>query len=221
MIINRTYFVGDLYIPSMKPSITEVDSSLNADSTIEEYSKDCLVKSFGFDLFLKVEENLDGDSAKATADQKWKDLINGETVTLDTGVKKQWRGLAYKNIDSATSKNVSFIADYVYFFNERKDFITKSMTGDVELEAINAISSNPGYKASIAFNKFVDEVVGVSGKGNTARVGVSDFGEYLDWYGNNNYFSLYEFINYKNGIDPDTYPNFAPKYWGKINSFGI
>jgi hypothetical protein len=220
MIITKQYFIGDLYIPSMKPSITDEASALGTDFTIEEYSKDCLVKSFGFDLFLKVVENLEVDSAKSGSEQKWKDLIDGEIVTLDSGVKKQWKGLAYKNIDSADAKNKSFIANYVYFFNERKNFVVKSGTGDVELEAANAINANPGFKASIAYNAFVDEVVG-AGNSNIAKIGVSDFGEYVDWYCNNNYFSLYEFINYKNGIDPTTYPNFSPHRFSKINSFGI
>jgi hypothetical protein len=219
MIITREYFKGDLFTPAMRPSITDNEDTNSINFFIKEYSSKCLLECFGYTLFEQVVANISGDSAKEDSLQKWKDLINGEIIILSDGQKKRWKGLAYKIDPTDTSKNYSFIANYIYFFFERNSSIAKSTTGDKVLESEGSMVANQSYKVSIAWNNFVNEVVGCVE--NKAYLIENEFGHYVDWYSGNTEFSLYEFIRYKNDLDPTTYPNFQPKYFKQINSFGI
>jgi hypothetical protein len=226
MVITRSFFKGDLFLPAMKPSITDEDTVNSLQEFINGYSEKCLIECFGYTLFSEVKENSDGQSAKTDAAEKWKNLIDGEIVTMEDGSKKRWRGINYKSISTASANDMSFIANYVYFFYERSEYVTKSTTGDVTLTAAGSTPANAGYKTSIVWNKFVDLVVGRSGsdRGLLRNRGIlleSDFGFYVDWYSDNNDFSLYDFILYKNKLVKNTYAFFAPKYFSKINEMGI
>jgi hypothetical protein len=226
MEITRSFFKGDLFLPAMKPSITDEDTVNSLQEFIDGYSEKCLIECFGYTLFAEVKLNSEGQVAKDDAAQKWKDLIDGEIVTMEDGSKKRWRGINYKSISTASANDMSFIANYVYFFYERSEYVTKSTTGDVTLTAAGSMPANAGYKTSIVWNMFVDLVVGRSGltKDLTRNRGIileSDFGYYVDWFSDNNDFSLYDFILYKNRLVKDTYAFFAPKYFRKINEMGI
>lgn len=219
MKINRTYFKGDLFTPMMKASVTDSSNLNELDLFIEEYSAQCYLKCFGYILLSEINLNLTDGAVKEAADQKWKDLINGEIVTLADGSKRNWKGLTYKLNVNDENNSYGLAANYVYFFFERSQYVTKSTTGDQKPNAANSNHVNPGYKASIAWNKFVDEVVGVNSINN--NVIKSDFGFGIDWYSNRRDFSLYEYIKYKNSLDANTYKDFQPTYFSKINEFGI
>ena len=220
MKITREFFKGDLFLPAMKPSITDNNEVNSLQDFINGYTEKCLIECFGYTLFELVKTNSQEDKAKDGVDVKWKNLIEGEIITMSDGSKKRWKGIAHKSISTLDSNDLSFIANYVYFFYERSEYIAKSTTGDVKLKAEGSVMANAGYKTSIAWNQFVDEVVGVSNS-NKGIVLRSDFGSYIDWFSGNNEFSLYEFIIYKNSLIADTYPYFAPKYFRRINEFGI
>lgn len=220
MKIDRTYFKGDLFVPMMKASVTDTSDTNELDSFIEEYSNQCYLKCFGYTLLSEIKSNMENDSVKEDADQKWKDLIEGEIVTLSDGTKRNWKGLTYKINESDEKNSYGFAANYVYYFFERSQFVTKSTTGDQKPDAVNATSVNPGYKISIAWNKFVDEVVGFNNASNRTII-ESDFGIGIDWYSNQRDFSLYEYIRYKNSLIADTYANFQPSFFSKINELGL
>lgn len=220
MIINRSFFKGDLFLPAMSPSITDDENVNSLQSFIDTYSEKCLIDCFGYTLFDELKSNLEDDKAKSGSDDKWKKLIEGEIVTLTDGRKKRWKGLAYKSLSTSEENDFSFITGYVYYFYERSEYVSKSTTGDVKLKAEGSIIANAGYKTSIAWNNFVDEVVGF-GNSNIGNVQTSDFGEYIDWSTGNNEFSLYGYIRYKNDLDKNNYKYFSPKLFKKINEFGI
>ena len=220
MKIDRTYFKGNLFVPMMKASVTDISDTNELDSFIEEYSNQCYLKCFGYTLLSEINDNVQDGNVNENADQKWKDLINGEIVTLADGIKRNWKGLTYKINESDENNSYGFAANYIYYFFERSQFVTKSTTGDQKPDAINATSVNPGYKVSIAWNKFVDEVVGFNNAVNMNII-KSDFGHGIDWYSNQRDFSLYEYIQYKNNLVLDTYANFQPSYFSKINELGI
>ena len=56
-----------------------------------------LVLCFGYTLFELVKEANTLIEANSPVDQKWKDLIKGEIVTLENGQKKRWKGLIVRN----------------------------------------------------------------------------------------------------------------------------
>ena len=222
MKIDRTYFKGDLFVPAMKPSVTDTGNTNELDGFIETYGNECILKCFGYTLAELVIANTETDSmnAKSDAEQKWKDLIDGEIVTFADGSKRRWKGLAYKSNNTDENKSMSLLANYIYFFYERSNYVAKSTTGDQKPDAFNATAVNAGYKTSIAWNKFVDEVVGV-GYNSDGKVIETDFGYGIDWYSAIKDFSLYEYIKYKNDLVSDTYPFFQPTYFRKINELGI
>ena len=232
MKITREFFKGDLFLPAMNPSITDNSEVNSLQNFINTYSEKCLIECFGYTLFELVKEaNAIIEANKLVdiqtnpndiqaVDQKWIDLIQGEVVTLENGQKKRWKGLSYKSLSTLEENDLSFITNYVYYFYERSEYVGKSTTGDVKLQAEGSKPFNAGYKTSIAWNNFVDEVVGVSNS-NTGNVQTSDFGQYINWYSGNTEFSLYQYIIYKNNLDKSTYEHFAPKLFKKINEFGI
>ena len=66
MIINTTYFKGDIYLPHAKPgisdSITDVESKVV--DFINEYEQDCLEKCLGIRLATEVFNKLDSRLGK-------------------------------------------------------------------------------------------------------------------------------------------------------------
>lgn len=225
MIINNTYFKGDIYIPHAKPSITDDISGVEDTvlSFIDEYSRECLLHCLGVELFNEFSDVLDDtlpDGLSVTADVKWDDLLNGKTYQCPkTGEAKIWRGIRYKS-NKDSGYNVSFLAYYVYFFYERYDYITRADTGHQIEESDNATKVSPTMKVVTSWNKFVDMV---QGKRVGPNYAVKSGALIVDYYNTNNNLdaSLNEFIKDSNLISNDTYSNFKPKGLERINRYGI
>ena len=223
MIIDNTYFIGEIYEPHAKPSVTDGITGVDTNMLefISEYAEDCLVKSLGYDLAALLIAELDpiqSNGLKVTADVKWDDLVNGDIYPDPaTGDNVEWKGIRYKNI-STGAYNRSFLANYVYFFFEQYDFITKSNTGNVLIESENSSRLDPNIKVVKAWRKFVDVV---QGEIDNDAIVVKDYGYGVDWFSGGSKVSLYKFINDINTTTPDTYPDFNPKTWKRINQLGL
>ncbi len=222
-IINNTYFIGEIYLPHAKPSITDGITGVDANvlEFIAEYAEECLIKSLGDNLAPLLFAELDPtetNALKVGADVKWDDLVNGDVYPDPiTGKDVNWKGIRYKNISTGVY-NRSFLANYVYFFFEQSDFITRSNTGNVLIESENSSRLDPNIKVVKAWRKFVNQV---QGEIDNAAIIVKDYGYGIDWFSGGSNVSMYKFINDINETTPDTYPDFNPKTWERINQFGI
>lgn len=226
MIIDNTYFINEYYVPHAKPGLNDSVTSVEASivSFIDKYSRECLLKSLGYQLFKEFSSELDPTEAnglKPTADAKWDKLLNGTEYTDSKGETKEWRGIRFKSslLDDA-KYDTSFLTGYVYFYFQKNGFDTVSNNGTVKEQTANADNSSPSPKATSAWNNFVELVQGDTS--NNPNVWVAWNGTLaVDYYGDGFDVFLYQFINDQNELVADTYEGFNPKYWSKMTQFGI
>jgi hypothetical protein len=85
MLIDRTYFIGELNIPNTsKPEIGGL-----VDWFIEKYEEKFLTEVLGYELYKAFKAGLQS----VTVDQKWTDLIEGVEYTNTQSKTAFWRGL--------------------------------------------------------------------------------------------------------------------------------
>jgi len=224
MITNNTYYINEIYIPHAKPSVSSDVTTVSAelDSFIEEYERECLIKSLGFQLFTLFNAELDSTEAtglKAGSIAKWDDLLNGKTYTDPSGDLVTWRGIRFKNKPTDSLPNRSFLANYVFYNYEENADVFRAGVGYVKGKAQNAVERSPAPRAIKAFRKMVDMI---QGKEFKKELIVSRFGYGIDYYYESNEVTLYKFIRDMNDAIADTYPDFKPGYWNVYkNQFGI
>lgn len=223
MIIDNTYFIGEIYIPNAKPSVssdvTTVASDLNL--FINKYEKDCLLRCLGYSLYADFVDNLDLTKPtyiKDGADAKWDELLNGKIYTINNK-QLQWNGIRFKNSSSDKKPNRSFLANYVYWFYEQDYDVFRAGVGNVKGKSKNAENVSSAPKVVRAWNEMVYMIRGKQ----TQPVYIhKPFGIGVDYYQNSNEVDLYKFIKDMNILVSNTYENFTPSYWGdELNEFGI
>lgn len=222
MIIDNTYFKNKIYIANAKPSVNSSVKgiAIEVQYFIDEYTRDCLIKSLGYSLFLEFESQLDDtslDGLLPTADQKWDDLLNGKTYTNPDGKTVIWRGIRFKS-NAGNDYDTSFLANYTYFFYEQSTYINKSNNSSQIPVSKNATTVKPTLSVTVAWNDFVRLVQGEDVKPAIIN---RPFGIGVDYYNGGQDISMYKFIEDSNTLVEDTYPDFEPKCWTKLNQFGI
>lgn len=225
MIIDNTYFIGEIYIPHAKPSITDAVTEVGGEVKlfIETYVPKCLSRTLGPQLFRELENVLDPSQPSGidlAAEAKWDALLNGTEYTdPSTGDTVVWRGIRFKS-SPLSEYNKSFLANYVYFFYEKNDHITRSDIGHQMEDGKNSRTVVPGIKVTDAWNTFVDLVQGADYRPSLISKGGMPG---IDWYNSeaNQEISLYKFIKDSNIILNNTYSNFRPTILSRINAFGL
>ena len=224
MIINNSYFTGNIYIPHAKPGITDSVKGVSLDIVqfIEDYERECLMKCLGYALSREFMAELDDTKAnglKNDADTKWDELLNGVEYVDPDGNTVKWEGIRRKVPTTSTKYNKSFLADYVYFMYEQDNEAVRGQVGHGKGKAKNMEMDTGAVRAVKAWRRFVKLVQGE----NASPTPIEKFGGYvgLDWYQGGTEISLYKFINDKNTAIADTYADFNPKTWNMMNVFGI
>lgn len=200
-IINTTFFTGDLFIPLAANNITTVPTMQTPNNNtvladlITEYEKLLLVNALGLTAYNELQTAL---ADLPSADQKWKDLVNG--VEYDG---KIWEGL---------NNAKSVIAYYVYcqYVEKNPDFLTAMGTAKPNSE--NAILVNPTQRLVNFWEVFLNKYQ----MNCNMRDGV------FTWFyihDNNVNVSLFQFLNDKKedySFDASKFKFYNPK-----NSFGL
>lgn len=200
MLIDKTYFTGKLNIPNVEQAETAnpdlVTNNNNLDRIIKEYEFKYLADVFGFLTTKTIFEQLEPDgTVKTTADQKYKDLINGDG--------NEWLGLRYEVNGIKYSQVANYVyCQYLYEFERR--LTNLGVTVD-EAEKSKVVSS---------WNKFNDawrEMI-------VSRQPYWMHKCYDYWYENNNQEikSLYDYI-----LDNQDWNTEYFKAYENTNSFGI
>lgn len=89
MLIDRTYFEGDILIANANANTTPNPVGSVVDWFIQKYEPEFLEKALGLTLY----EALKVGYSQPTPDQKWIDLVQGKIYTDCYGKQKRWRGL--------------------------------------------------------------------------------------------------------------------------------
>lgn len=230
MIVKTSFFKNEIYLPHAKASIT--DSVKDVENKLEDfiniYERDALEKCLGR-LSIEFFNEIDAQKTsliKQGADPKWDWLMNGHSYTDSKGIEKEWLGIRRQNRPLGVAKtepDYSFLAEYIFFYYESNANEIRTDVGNKKLKAANTTNSRFNRKAVLAWRRFVDAVQGNSDYKRTFFKGGFLGGYGVDYQGEDRSFnvSLYEFINDMNGLNKETYQNFNPKYWRRINEMTI
>ena len=213
-ITDETYYLkGINFIPN------SVDISASSDSPSQESELDYFIGICERQLMLDaLGVTLFNEFTTAMADlpnaaQKWKDLVDGATYTLD-GKEYLWEGLRGYN------KN-SLVASYIFCEFLRNDQSTYTTTGVAQNKAKNAQNYSYTPKYISAWRNFIK---GYQAQAQCDPVIIRNhFGTVgLDYYQNNDsVVSLYRFLTDQNELDATAFPDFEFKFYENQNSLGI
>jgi len=194
MIINGEYFNVDLLLKDTDSSIPNAEAlgvGENLNNAISKYEPEILIKCFSYSLYKEFMSQFDENyTIKETADQKWKDLLNGKEYQKD-GMNCFWRGLIFEEAEVKKSLIAYYTFHHCIVNGNNNTGIQKEKSSD-ERNLIKRL-----YVKS--WNDFVEMTV----------------------LGNNGLVSLYQFIEDMNAINSDTYQNFNPTSFKKMNIFSI
>ena len=176
---------------------------------IKIHERQLMLNALGVTLF----KEFDAITDLTTADQKWIDLVDGVTYTLDDK-KYLWEGLRGYN------KN-SLVASYIFCEFLRNDESTYTTTGIAQNMAKNAQNYSYTPKYISAWRQFIEKY---QAQADCSPMIIRDhFGNVgLDYYQNNNSeVSLYRFLTDQNELDANAFPDFEFKFYENQNSLGI
>lgn len=213
-IINKSFFINDLYIPLSQGSISGLPANtatptndVSLDDCISEVEKDLLIGALGLDLYNELQIALaDIDNA----DARWQNLVKGLEYSID-GKTYKWEGLN-------SPKSLIAYAIYYYFLERSNTFLTG--IGVQQPNAENATNLNPNYKMSKAWQTFLIKYQ--KGYLVCPNIEVYNKGIFIDWLGSNNEIirSLYQFLNDKIEDYPE-WENHNFYIYIEVNSFGL
>ena len=216
MLIDKTYFQGDISIPNT----TEVNYENDLlQILIESKSSSFLESVLGHENFEDLKDNTDANgNLLPTAEQRWKDLVNGKQYTLNSQ-HYYFKGL----IQSGVLYKTSIIADFVFCEWLRQTRSQASGVGEVVLSAQNAINVNSTSKLVSIWNRFMKEFGDIHY--SHCHIHCIKGVPFYDYFngGNKNYVSLTQFLIHFNEVYIDC-PLKLPVYvenHGTINSLGI
>ena len=216
MLINETYFQGDIMIPN----ITEVHSDNDfVRGLIESESRLLLESVLGFELFNEFVSNLDGNgNLKPDAGQKWKNLVYGNIYEVGN-INHQFKGL----IQETPLYKTSLIADYVYYRWMKSTSSQSTGTGEAVLNGKNSSNVNGSQKLVTIWNRFFKLLT--NGSHQKPYRGYVNGVCFVDWYGSNqrNSVSVFQFLT----DNKEDYPNpglqlpLSEDYFGYKNQLGL
>jgi hypothetical protein len=137
-IVNTSFFVRDIVIPNLTYSADQ--DRIN--SFISKYEPECLLKILGYPLF-KV--------FGTESSQRMTDLLSGAEYTDGEGNLRKWQGLVHDT-------DISLIANYVYFFYQKKQASQSMGVGTVLPKPEAGTAFSPANLMVDAWNFFSSEV---------------------------------------------------------------
>jgi len=215
-LIDKDYFIGELAIPN----VTDTDISGLLDKYIADCQEKILLDLLGSDLYLAFEAGL--ALAPGSQLQKWKDLRDGKTYTVD--YNGSTFSVKYKGLFNTTTKK-SILAYFVYFYFARDGYVQLIGNGASVSKYENSDGVTPNQKIIPMYNK------GIEMYGNPARLkewandAIYIYGSDLPIFNNvpsdNLKANCYNFLLAMNEADSTTYPNWVFKKKNWLNTFGI
>lgn len=167
MLIDRTYFVGDIDIPNSD----RIPVAESIDNCIAIYEPMFLKRALGYELNKSFQAGLLEDPVA----QKWLDLYSGVEYTNTYNKLDYWEGLLPPPLEDDTV--LSPIACYVYYYFMRRNATQTSGMGEVKTTTENAVMASPGMKMQTAWNNMASSLVAMREflKANTTTYGYTYF----------------------------------------------
>jgi hypothetical protein len=219
MIIDKSYFQGNLNIPNVQENLTPLGgrrgNQSNLDSYIAKYEVKVMKDALGLVAYKSFIASFEANGdVKPTADQRWKDLINGVEYTYN-GEDYEWEGLRY----TLGTYSYSLIADYVFsiFLNDTSR--TLGSPGMVK-EATNSaetVSSIP--RISEAWNTFIEKYQGESSDEDYPRLVSKPGLRGIDWsqHRSASDINMYTYLS----DNESQYEDVKFRLYESTNSFGL
>lgn len=208
-IIDTTFFVNEFYIPLANTPIQGMASQVTPNnggvlgSLIQEVEKDVLLSALGLANYKLLQTAL---VDLPSADQKWKDLVNG----------KEYGDYLWEGLNSPKGCLVN--ACYYTFIHQNSEYLTALGVSKPNTE--NAVNVSPFAKLANSWQTFTNKYQG--GCLLNPLTSMSNGYSFVDWYGTqeNVQRSLYQYLN-DNAV---TYGFEASKFQvfdDNVNSFGL
>lgn len=197
MITSRSYYKADIRIDDIQevaPDSEETTEGLNIDLFISKNERDVLIKCLGYALYSEFQGSLEVKEGNTL--QTIKTESETKWKELLNGKKYTIDGIAVEwrgLVFKDGNLDRSLIANYVFCKYIKSDYFLN------KFETKKLITKNPTFEYIDSWNSLCELVVS----------------------GNNGERSLYQFINDMNHIDPNTYLNFQPIKFNKMNRFSI
>ena len=211
-LIDKTYFIGDIALPSLNSSSVTTD----LDTQITPLQEKILIDALGEHLYLELDSNYN-----TSTDDKWRDLVEGKTYEseYDGNVFNiRWAGL--KN-----TKLISFLAYFAYCEIIKNKHLDQTGTGTVMNQNQNSKVVSPYPKIVSAFNKGLDLYGKPTISGylrDSFEVAYSDYPVIQVTSKDTLRPTLYNYMNRMNYINgEDYYPNWIFTKKQHINNFMI
>lgn len=225
------YIINDTYFQAPKREISNLDeadskSFVELERIIDEKCRLLLLDFLTVEQFQEFDSYLvDGmfpEDAQPNpllpdyVPQKWIDLVNGVTYTVND-INLKWKGLTY----SLGTYNGSLLADYVYSFWLESQVSYMTGVGDAKGQPKGAILVNPTQRIVTTWNDFVKQYQSdVCGRFYNLSWDYSFvYGLYYpyNYAYQNNEVSLMQFLSDKN----EDYPNDNRKFFEVKNQLGL
>ena len=191
--------------PSTVTTVANPSNQKGLENTITAVENDVLINSLGLTIYNELQTALED---LPSADQKWKDLVNG--VEYDG---KKWEGL-----DNDLS--LLCFATYFLFMNGNTQFQTA--VGIVQVNSENSNVVSPNYKLANAWQAFVDKYQGSKATSPLVyNINGSTFTDYYGINGSSVFVSLYEYLVDKKDDFSWSPEDFVLYNKNANNSFGI
>lgn len=222
MIIDKSYFKGNLRIPNVQEDLTPLGSRTgnqpDLDEYIAKYEIEVMLNALGYKEYKSFIQSFDlsDGSVLVGAEQRWKDLINGKDYTSSGGTELIWRGLRY----TLGSQKYSLIAEYVFHVFLREQSRTYAGQGMVREKAKAAENESAIPRLTDAWNDFVVKYQGDVELDEYPRIIEKPGLVGLDYsinFAESDDVSLYRFLK----DNESDYPDVKFKFYEGHNSFGI
>lgn len=153
MLIDKSYFVGELNIPNTdKPYILQRLALF-----INKLEPGLLQDILGYELYKAYSvgtASYDADGSNSLIAGRWIDLIEGKEYTGTDNKLHKWKGLVYEHADQL----YSLIANYIYW-HWIKDQTTQTVgLGETASTAENAQLVSPATKMVNAWNEMSEQI---------------------------------------------------------------
>jgi len=211
-IIDESVFNRDCMVANNNGIPSDGEPSLLT-QLIDGRSRLFFKNLLGYELFKDLDSDIENGVLKTTAQDKWKNLINGVEYT-QSDVLLNWQGIKYT--EGAFTQSI--LRYFVYDGWLRATLSASTSLGQVVIESKNAVNVGSSQKVTTNWNKFVAMN---QYKCNTpyARRSIVNGIEFIDWFGSstNDYVSVIKFIQ----DHPEDYPNANCKFYEVQNQFGL
>lgn len=149
-IVNEQYFNKKLIQPSTGVELYTEGDDNPFEAWIDEYARLCLQNALGAVLFDDFDSDVSNGNLKSTAQDKWKNLVNGVDYSYN-GKDYRWKGLIYTEGKSKKSLLADFVFAEWYKFEQSR----LSAMGEATGNSINAMSVSGNAKHCKIWNEFV------------------------------------------------------------------